>query len=207
MTHRPAFRAITVILLTLLVIWLVAPRLRVAAWLIGTLFCAILLRHSGSLLAAGLGLGNLISAVKSWWWAYILCLVLFASLVSWRSVTGATLAGAASYLAGCVLQQTIYQYLVCAPLTEDFGATTRSQWTSAVLFSAVHFPNPVLMAATLVWGALAWSLFRRRPSLWAVALFQFLLSGIVYLILPIGWHHAFRVGPRYWQLTTLFSPS
>ncbi len=198
-TGRPAFAAIAVVLFTLLVIWLVAPRSRVAAWLTGSVVCAILLRNRGSLLAAGLGWRNLQGAMKSWWWAYILCLVGFSVLASWHSVTAATLAGAASYLAGCVLQQAIYQYLVCVPLNEEFGATTRSLWTSAVLFSAVHFPNPVLMAATLVWGALAWSLFRRRPSLWAIALFQFLLSGILYQLVPVGWHHAFRVGPRYFS--------
>lgn len=195
---RPAFLAVAVTLSTLAIIWLLAPRSPIAAWILGTLLAVFVLLYTRP---ADLGFGweKLQDAVMEWWWAYGLCLMAFAALVQWRAANGAVAIRGVAYLAGCAVQQLIYQHLVCAPLTKEFGGAAKSQWTSALLFSLVHLPNPVLMAATLIWGAAAWSLFRRTRSLWAVAIFQYFLSGILYALLPYAWHHAFRVGPRYFS--------
>lgn len=196
---RPGFTALAVTVFALLIIWLVAPRWPAAAWSLGTVAAILLVRHSRSVADVGLGWRNLRSALKAWWWAYLLCLLVLATLVERHPVTRGAMVSGVAYFAECVVQQLIYQHLVCAPLTAELGNTSKSQWASGLLFSVVHLPNPVLMPATLVWGVVASMLFRERRSLWAVALFQYLLSGILYALVPYGWHHAFRIGPRYFR--------
>jgi hypothetical protein len=195
-SQRPAFTAIAVTIFALATIWLVAPRSPAAAWLIAGVAGALLIRRV-RLEDRGFGWPDLRRALLAWWPAYVGCALILAALTRWRTVTGATLLGAVAYLAACVIQQLIYQHLVCAPLTAEFGPNAKAQWSSALLFSLVHLPNPVLAPVTLIWGAAAWSLFRRERSLWAVAILQYLLSGIAYAIIPYAWHHVFRVGPRY----------
>lgn len=182
----------------LVLVWVVAPRSPAAAWLVGSVAGGLLIRRT-RMEEAGFAWSNLRGALCAWWPAYTLCVLLFAALCRWRTVSASTLYGAVAYLAGCVIQQLIYQDLVCAPLTADFGPNAKAQWSSALLFSLVHLPNPALAPATLLWGAAAWSLFRRQRSLWAVAILQYLLSGIAYALIPYAWHHGFRVGPRYFS--------
>jgi membrane protease YdiL (CAAX protease family) len=135
--------------------------------------------------------------LKAWWRAYVLCALVFAAFVTRHPITRGALLGALAYFAECVVQQLIFQHLICAPLAEDPATTRKSQWIAALLFAVVHLPNPVLVPATFAWGFAACGLFRRRRSLWAVAIFQYLLSGILYASVPYAWHHAFRIGPRY----------
>ncbi len=178
-------------------IWLLAPRWPAFAWLLAGLMAVLLLRHTITVADVGLGWLSLLSALQAWWWAYVPCAIVFAVFAAGRPLTRATLLGAIAYFAECVVQQLIYQHLVCAPLAADPATAHRFQWISASLFALVHLPNPVLMPATFVWGLVACRLFRQRRSLWAVAIFQYLLSGILYALAPYEWHHAFRIGPRY----------
>lgn len=196
---RPAYKALAVTLFALLMIWLLAPRWPVATWLLASFVAVLLLHHTSTLEDVGLGWSTFVTALQAWKWVYILCALVFAVLAARHPITRATILGAIAYFAECVVQQLIYQHLVCAPLAADPATSRRSLWIAASLFAVVHLPNPVLAPATFAWGLAACLLFRQRRSLWAVALFQYLLSGIVYALVPYVLHHAFRIGPRYFS--------
>lgn len=190
-------RAALVTLFALLDIWLVAPHSPTTAWILGAIIAVLLLLFTRPSADLGFGWSNLIAALKAWWSAYILCSVALAVLAQWMSAPTAALASGVAYLAECVVQQFVYQYLVCDPLRADLGPTSKSDWIAALLFSLVHLPNPILVPATLLWGFAASRLFRQHRSLWAIAILQYLLSGILYALLPHSLQHPFRIGPRY----------
>jgi hypothetical protein len=67
----------------------------------------------------------------------------------------------------------------------------------AVLFAAAHLPNLPLTAATLVWGAISCTLFRRYHNLYALGLAQGLLGLCFAVCVPDSLHHHLRVGLGY----------
>jgi hypothetical protein len=70
---------------------------------------------------------------------------------------------------------------------------------SALLFAALHLPNPVLMALCLV-GGFAWALcFLHRANLYALALSHAWLAVLVLYCTPPAWLHNLRIGPAYWR--------
>ncbi|HEY3836581.1 MAG TPA: CPBP family glutamic-type intramembrane protease [Bryobacteraceae bacterium] len=194
-----AFTALGVTACTLIIIWVLAPRWPAGAWILGTVLAILLVRQTRAIGEAGLGWAAFADALRAWWWAYMLCLVVLGVLVDWRFLSRPTLLRGAAYLGECLVQQLIYQHLVCTPIRLDLGPNQKSDWAAASLFALVHLPNPVLVPATFVWGATAAHLYRRRPSLWAVAVLQYLLSGILYGLVPYAWFHGFRIGPSYFQ--------
>ncbi len=102
------------------------------------------------------------------------------------------------YFAFCLLQQIAlnsylmdrFLYAVESPL---FAASIAS-----VIFSLLHWPNPVLVPLTLVGGfAMCW-LFARHRNILPLTLGQAVLGGMVWWVFPIAWHHSMRVGPGYY---------
>lgn len=70
---------------------------------------------------------------------------------------------------------------------------------AAVLFATAHLPNVVLTVATLVWGAISCSLFRRYRSLYILGIAQGLLGLCFALCVPDVYVHHMRVGLGYWN--------
>jgi membrane protease YdiL (CAAX protease family) len=146
----------------------------------------------------GFGLRELKEALRAW----RLVLLVSAAVV----IAGVLLKGhpltlffrGMVYFAWCVLQQLLLQDMIYRRIRSTLGATAAAAFLSGVLFAAVHFPNPVLVPATLVWGAIATRLFERRRSIIAIALMQTLLSSLFIWLTPVAWNHQFRVGPGYW---------
>jgi membrane protease YdiL (CAAX protease family) len=68
---------------------------------------------------------------------------------------------------------------------------------AALLFAAAHLPNLPLTAATLVWGAISCTLFRRYHNLYALGLAQGLLGLCFAVCVPDSLHHHLRVGLGY----------
>ncbi len=101
------------------------------------------------------------------------------------------------YFVWCVVQQLLYQNMVAKPLWDAFPKPVRACGISALMFALVHLPNPVLVPATFVWGAISCWLFRQHRSVIGLALLQTLLSFILSWIAPEAWSHAFRVGIAY----------
>lgn len=138
------------------------------------------------------------------------------ALYAWRFITGALVALAIGtlivlanhpfyllyrglrYFVWCVVQQMLLQNMIYRRLRAGFGATWGTSLLAGALFAAAHLPNPVLVPATLAWGAVSARLFERWPSVIAIALLQTLLSGLLYWIAPLRLSHEFRVGPGYY---------
>ena len=102
------------------------------------------------------------------------------------------------YFVWCVVQQLLLQNMIYRRLRAGFGAVLGTWILTGALFAAAHLPNPVLVPATLLWGAISARLFERWPSVIAIALLQTLLSGLLYWIAPLRLSHEFRVGPGYY---------
>lgn len=70
---------------------------------------------------------------------------------------------------------------------------------AAVVFSMIHFPNPVLMIFTLI-GGFFWSLsYLKAPNLYALAVSHGWLAVMALHSIPRPWLHQLRIGPTYWS--------
>jgi hypothetical protein len=103
-----------------------------------------------------------------------------------------------AYFAFCLMQQIALNSLLTNRLV---SLVTRRWLASAIagaIFSALHWPNPVLVPLTLIAGtAMAW-MFARERNILPLAVGQALLGSLVWWAFPIAWHHMLRVGPGYY---------
>ena len=104
------------------------------------------------------------------------------------------------YLAWCVLQQFALQSFLHNRLMDAFpGRPHFTAALTALMFSSLHLPNPVLVVATLVGGFAMAEIFARRRNIWVLAALQALVSTVIFVSLPDEWHHRLRVGAGfYW---------
>jgi len=86
--------------------------------------------------------------------------------------------------------------MIYLPLRESMPKP-RAAFVTGLIFALVHWPNPVLVAGTFVWGAASALLFERRRSIWALALLQVPLSSLLLVLTPHSLNHGFRIGPFY----------
>lgn len=104
-----------------------------------------------------------------------------------------------NYFAFCLLQQIGMNSL----LTNRLLSLIRRPWLaiilSAVIFSTLHFPNPVLVVATLIAGAAAAWLFSRDRNILPLAAWQAILGTLVAWSIPRIWLHNMRVGPGFYR--------
>ena len=102
------------------------------------------------------------------------------------------------YFAFCLLQQVALQSLTMNRLLRGFSNPNVAAIVGGMLFSALHWPNPVLVPLTLIGGtAMCW-LFSRRRNILPLVLGQAILGALVFWAFPIAWHHSMRVGPGYY---------
>jgi len=102
-----------------------------------------------------------------------------------------------SYFAFCLLQQVALQSLLNNRLMAAVPRRSTSSLLAGTIFSALHWPNPVLVPVTLAGGtALAW-LFARERNILPLAAGQAILGALVWWAFPLAWHHSLRVGPGY----------
>lgn len=103
------------------------------------------------------------------------------------------------YFSFCLLQQVA----VNSYLMNRFLAAVETPWVSALMasaiFSAVHWPNPVLVPLTLIGGFGMCLLFARERNILPLTLGQSILGGLIWWAFPVSWHHAMRVGPGYYS--------
>ena len=91
--------------------------------------------------------------------------------------------------------QTFFTYRVGKVISNPYKAAG----VVAVVFSLLHFPNPVLMAFTLL-GGFFWSLsYLKAPNLYALAVSHGWLAVLALHSVPRSWLHQLRIGPTYWS--------
>ncbi|MGC2300922.1 MAG: CPBP family intramembrane glutamic endopeptidase [Acidobacteriaceae bacterium] len=101
------------------------------------------------------------------------------------------------YALWALMQQFILQIYVLLRLLRLGMRRTPAIALSAGLFSIAHIPNPVLVALTLVWGAVTCLLFLRYRNLYTLALAHGILGMCLAITVPNHINHHMRVGLGY----------
>jgi len=78
-----------------------------------------------------------------------------------------------------------------------FGPGWKSILLVALLFAAVHLPNPLLFALTFLGGLIWAAVYQKQPNLFALALSHAIASITVALSIPPHWTNSLRVGFKY----------
>jgi membrane protease YdiL (CAAX protease family) len=78
-----------------------------------------------------------------------------------------------------------------------FGPGVRSILLTAVLFSLIHLPNPMLSALTFIGGVVWATVYQRQPNLFALAISHTIASITVAQAVPPEVMNSLRVGFKY----------
>lgn len=101
------------------------------------------------------------------------------------------------YLLWALLQQLVLQDVVLLRLLRLMPSKRRAVVIAAALFASAHLPNPLLVALTVVWGAVACVLFLRYRGLFTLGVAHGLLGLCVALTVPNAVDRHMRVGLGY----------
>lgn len=104
---------------------------------------------------------------------------------------------ASAYLIWALVQQYIQQSFFLVRIEQLTGNRPLASFMTALLFSLVHLPNPVLTPVTFLGGWLLSELFRRYRSLWPLAFAHGVIGLTLAVAVPDQIHHHMRVGLGY----------
>ena len=130
---------------------------------------------------------------------------MFLLLVAWRVGTLRTLYGpqpvphALAYLLWSLIQEFILNSFFYLSLEELLANRRRALIATVLLFTAAHFPNPVLMAATFLLSLVFVSIFRRYRNVYPLGIGHGILGLSVALALPDALLRHMRVGLSYYH--------
>jgi Type II CAAX prenyl endopeptidase Rce1-like len=178
-------------------IWVFRFRAPWTLWLLVAWAAVAYTVHRETPDSTGLSMRCFLQALADWRYLWPGALLALGLVLQQRLADPQLLARGGAYFVWCCVQQAVYQNLVYRRLRASLGTHPPPWLLSGMIFGLVHWPNPVLVPVTAVWGALSSYLFERWPSVPALALVQFLFSTLLYELTPWDWHHGFRVGPRY----------
>ncbi len=104
----------------------------------------------------------------------------------------------ASYGAFCLLQQVALNSLVHNRMLALIRDERIAAGVTGAIFSACHWPNPLLVPLTFAGGmVMAW-MFGRVRNIIPLAIGQAVVGLLVAWAFPVAWHHHMRVGPGYY---------
>ena len=166
---------------------------------------------AGSLLLSGDGGAHGSFGLRALWrcsWAVVITLAAAAGVVMLSAYMGTLNLNYESnlltgrpplmgYLVWSLVQQLILQCFLLARLLVLLHRPWVAIGVASLLFAAAHIPNPVLMLATLPWGAVACWLYLRYRSLIGVAAIHFVLGACLAICVPATLHRNMRVGLGY----------
>jgi hypothetical protein len=122
-------------------------------------------------------------------------------LIAWRTGTLKILYGdrpvswhAIFYAIWALEQQFILNSFFYVRFEGLLGDKTRALFVTALLFSLVHIPNPVLMPATFIGGLFFVELFRRFRNIYPLAVAHAMLGLTLAITIPDDWLRHMRVG-------------
>lgn len=96
-----------------------------------------------------------------------------------------------------LLQQYVLQAFINRRAQIIWGRGLRSILFVAVIFSALHLPNPLLMVVTLAGGILWAAVYQRAPNLLALALSHDFMRWVLTASVPGSMLNGLRVGYKY----------
>jgi uncharacterized protein len=96
-----------------------------------------------------------------------------------------------------LVQQYALQSFVNRRAQEVWGRGTASVIATAIVFAALHLPNPWLTVATFIAGCLWAYIFQRAPNLFALAISHSLLTIVLISTIPESLLGGLRVGYNY----------
>lgn len=112
------------------------------------------------------------------------------------------------FVAGCAALAVylpwglVQQYALNGYFLNRFDAALSRRASSllaALLFSAVHAPNPFLMAITFPLGWWATLLYRRTRNLYLLGIAHAVVGMLLFLVVPDSLSRHLRVGPGWFQ--------
>jgi len=199
---RDVFEIVLAYGLILAVIWTPNPLQRVLYWTAFATIVVITVLRRDSLTTLGLSGRGFVSSL----WIVGAALVLAAGAVwlAFRSQTLHSLFGQAPLFAhvwGYFVWAVMQQFLLQSYFLTRFLRLVSRPWQAvvpvAVLFAAAHIPNPLLTAATLVWGFCSCALFLRYGNLYTLGIAHCILGMCFAVTVPDHVHHHMRVGLGY----------
>lgn len=99
------------------------------------------------------------------------------------------------YLPWALFQQIYANGYFANRLNALTGNSTKTALWVGLIFSALHLPNPVLMAVTFIGGALSAHFFLKGGSLYYLALTHAVLAPTTRMFLD----YSLRIGPGFWK--------
>jgi hypothetical protein len=191
--------AIGFFLALLAYLWLLAIRLPWSGVLVLLAVAVAWRRRSLTPKSLGLEWDDFRASGQRWVVVWIFSVSLFLVL-GYRSLFSfAALTHGAVYFAWGAAQQVVYQSMTYLPLRENLKSRGLAAGLAGAAFSIMHFPNPILVPATFVWGVASSLLFERCRTVWGLALLQMMLSSTLFWITPPDLNRDFRIGPYYYE--------
>ncbi len=185
----------------LIVLWTPNPLQRILYWVACALIVTIVALRRQNIESLGLIGRNLRSSL----WIVGLALVLAAIsiFVAGRLGTLHPLHGQArifshvwGYLVWSLMQQFLLQIFFLSRLLR-ITSPAKAVAITAAIFAVAHIPNPILAAATLVWGACSCLLYLKYRNLYVLGLAHGILGICFAVTVPDHFHHHMRVGIGY----------
>ncbi len=190
-----------IVLTTAVCIWLPAATTR---WMVAVVPVALTLllwlRQSQTADSLGLKFASFILSFQRWSVLWILTAALFLFFGRHILLHLSVLVSGVFYFAWCVLQQVLYQSIVCDVLRKAVKSPWAAAFVSGLVFALLHAPNPVLMPGTFLWGIFSCLLFKNCRTVLGLALIQVMLSSMLMWSTPMKVNHAFRVGAAYYAM-------